>query len=214
MILDLLLLHATKDEGNTHRLELAARFLACAQRSYFSSVDWDALSADPLQSMMSYADNETLLDDCLLIGRQRDRNNLSSSLFGNSPFANLLLRHLCTVSDCRQDPILFTSTDSEKNTSAVATKPPQSSTESVVDTKQMKVALLLLKSCIEVFPAGSCWIADLAGRWHIMKPDVSDIDSDYAEVLVCSGAELAVIVEALSFVLEWAGGQVVMKWCN
>ena len=187
---------------NPVQLELAARLLACAQRMYLASAEWNQWE-DPVNVLISLIEEEAPPDQNLSLHQDRYQERVCpADVLAKSPFVEGVLRFLFPVSAA-----LATESQSYVETGGNLLGEllqASSSTTHGIDKNFISAALRIITICATLFPSGVCWTSSNLENWHILPP--LDQDPDHLNINASSVKDLAFVVQVVSGILEWCGG--------
>jgi hypothetical protein len=200
------------NEYQQSELELLARLLASAQRIHVREEEWTLLyGTDPTDALIETlrehsrnADREYLRIPLLMDPHNNQQHPHDSFCIVESPFYQRILLPLYTLSARAAD--LATSSYAFEDFSMLQQLKEASSTSAMSKDSDYQYIVPFLKiicACVEVYPAGDCWISQ--SNWHLLN-GLDKLHIEPLRALACAPEDLAVVVHVVTTVLIANGG--------
>lgn len=215
------------------QLELTARLLACAQRTFLVRHEWNELE-DPTEDLISEIETRPDFNDYYSLEcPDVPYPSCAPSTLAESPFINLILRHIWALApgSCLSTSTGFASdkatsvyndecqAQSESQTGRTRCDAGEASEKLMVEALAMSIEglavcekklvglLHIVGAAAEVCPLGACWTSNTQNNWRILSTH-DDASTTSALVILNGGSseDLAVVVQCICSILEAYGG--------
>lgn len=217
------------DSTVQRHLELCCRLLACSQRMFLVGEEWELLS-DPNDffTRMTKELSRANKDDLMQLPPNKQYPVCPPDVLAKSPWISLVFQPILdSLPNIVSADVTFVESamvlDQHSQCSPLDPTPVNNlqtfshpmldymnasssgNHQSTMDSKILTPLLLIISASAEAFPSGRCWTSSSQKYWKPLMPD-ENVRDDIMHVNGCAPEDFALLIHAVSKVLEAVGG--------